>query len=278
MPCPAVPHHRAAARPPRRLPSPLLVFLAVCLACGGGGAEAPAERPAAGAGGGGGDRAVAVRAATPRAVTAPADDSAVATPTAGRPVVVFLGDSLTAGYGLGEAQAFPARLEALLAEQGMPFRAVNAGVSGDTSAGGLARLDWVLSSDPDVVVVELGPNDGLRGLDLSMTEDNLRRIVTRIRAAGARVLLVGMRIPPNYGPDYAGRFADLYPRLAKELDVPLVPFLLAGVGGVPELNQGDGIHPTAEGQRLVAANVEPYLEPLVAAAWRQRGGVPDAAP
>ena len=107
-----------------------------------------------------------------------------------------------------------------------------------------------------------------------MTETNLRRIVTRIQEAGARVLLVGMRIPPNYGPDYAGRFAALYPRLAEELDVPLVPFLLQGVGGVPALNQGDGIHPTAEGQRLVAGNVAPYLEPLVAAEWQDRGGPP----
>ena len=189
-------------------------------------------------------------------------------------MVVFLGDSLTAGYGLNEGQAYPARLAERLATEGLPFRAVNAGVSGDTSAGGLARLDWVLSSQPDVVVVELGPNDGLRGLDLEMTETNLRRIVTRIQEAGARVLLVGMRIPPNYGPDYAGRFAALYPRLAEELDVPLVPFLLQGVGGVPALNQGDGIHPTAEGQRRVAANVAPYLEPLVAAEWQERGGPP----
>lgn len=192
-----------------------------------------------------------------------------------RPVVAFLGDSLTAGYGLPASQAFPAVLEERLAERGLPFRAVNAGVSGDTSAGGLRRLDWVLSSDPDVLVVELGPNDGLRGLDLDMTEDNLRRIVTRAREAGVRVLLVGMRIPPNYGPDYAGDFQALYPRLAEELDVPLVPFLLEGVGGEAELNQGDGIHPTAEGQRLVAGNVEPLLAPLVRAEWDERGGPPD---
>lgn len=197
---------------------------------------------------------------------------------AGEPVrVVAIGDSLTAGYGLSEAQAFPARLEERFAEEGLPFRAVNAGVSGDTSAGGLTRLDWVLSTEPDVVVVELGPNDGLRGLDLAMTERNLREIVRRTREAGARVLLVGLRIPPNYGPDYAGRFEALYPRLAEELDVPLVPFLLEGVGGVRDLNLGDGIHPTAEGQEVVAANVAPHLRPLVEAEWEERGGAPEEA-
>jgi len=181
-----------------------------------------------------------------------------------RPLVVFLGDSLTAGYGLPEADAYPALIEAALAAEGRPVRVVNAGVSGDTSAGGLARLDWVLRLEPDVVVVELGPNDGLRGLPLEATEANLRRIVERGRAAGARVLLAGMLIPPNYGPDYAGRFAAIYPRLAEELDAPLVPFLLEGVGGEPDLNLADGIHPNAAGHRRVAENVLPHLRPLVA--------------
>ncbi len=180
------------------------------------------------------------------------------------PRVVFLGDSLTAGYGLGEEQAYPALLGKLLAAEGTPVRVVNAGVSGDTSAGGLARLDWILRQKPDLVVVELGPNDGLRGLPLAMTEKNLREIVARCRAAGARVLLVGMQIPPNYGPDYAGAFRDLYPRLAEELDVPLVPFLLAGVGGEPGLNLPDGLHPNAEGHRIVARNVLPYLREVLA--------------
>jgi acyl-CoA thioesterase-1 len=181
----------------------------------------------------------------------------------GLALVVFLGDSLTAGYGLPEADAYPALIEAALAAEGRPVRVVNAGVSGDTSAGGLARLDWVLRLEPDVVVVELGPNDGLRGLPLEATEANLRRIVERARAAGARVLLVGMLIPPNYGPDYAGRFAAIYPRLATELAVPLVPFLLEGVGGEPDLNLPDGIHPNAVGHRVVAENVLPHLRPLV---------------
>lgn len=183
-----------------------------------------------------------------------------------RPRVVFLGDSLTAGYGLAETEAWPARVAAALAAEGMPIQAINAGVSGDTSAGGLSRVDWILRSEPDVVVVELGPNDGLRGLPLDATEENLREIVRRIEAAGAEVLLAGLQIPPNYGPDYAGRFRDLYPRLAAELGVPLVPFLLEGVGGEPDLNLPDGIHPNAAGHRIVAENVLPHLEPLVAAA------------
>ena len=260
------------------LPISVLVLalpLALVAACGGDGSSAGDGTPAAAApetpstAPGGTD---APDAAGPESSPPPSPSPSAGD---GRPVVAFLGDSLTAGYGLPAGQAFPAVLEERLAERGLPIRAVNAGVSGDTSAGGLARLDWVLSAEPDVVVVELGPNDGLRGLDLAMTEGNLRSIVQRSRDAGARVLLVGMRIPPNYGPDYAGDFAALFPRLAEELDVPLVPFLLEGVGGEADLNQGDGIHPTAEGQRILAVNVEPHLVPLVRAEWEERGGVPE---
>jgi len=190
-----------------------------------------------------------------------------ATEVEGRPpVVVFLGDSLTAGFGLSESEAYPALLADLLAERGTPIRAVNAGVSGDTSAGGLSRIDWVLKSGPQVVVVALGANDGLRGLPLASIEANLAGIVVRARAAGARVLLAGMLMPPNYGGEYATGFAAIFPRVAKEHGGPLVPFLLDGVAGHPELNQADGIHPTAEGQRVVARNVFPYLAQLLAAA------------
>ena len=177
--------------------------------------------------------------------------------------MVFLGDSLTAGYGLEGDQAYPALLERRLAEQGTPVRVINAGVSGDTTAGGLTRLDWLLRQKPDILVVGLGGNDGLRGVDLDQTESNLREIVRRAKAAGARVLLLGMRIPPNYGPDYTSRFEAMYPQIAKELDVPLVPFLLEGVGGIADLNQADAIHPTAKGQEIVADNVEPYLRELL---------------
>lgn len=203
------------------------------------------------------------RASLPARAAAPAPPPAPATPApapdADEPLVVFLGDSLTAGYGLGGEQAYPALVEKRLEEQGVPLKALNAGVSGDTTAGGLARLDWLLSQKPDVVVVGLGGNDGLRGLPLEQAERNLREIVRRSRAAGARVLLLGMQIPPNYGPEYARGFADMYPRIAKEMEVPLVPFLLEGVGGVADLNQADGIHPTAEGQEKVAELVTPYV-------------------
>jgi acyl-CoA thioesterase-1 len=177
--------------------------------------------------------------------------------------LVFLGDSLTAGYSLPEELAFPALLGTALQKRGYSVEVINAGVSGDTSAGGLRRLDWLLQQQPAVVVVGLGGNDGLRGLPLEATESNLRGILERSRQAGARILLLGMRIPPNYGADYAEGFAALYPRLADEMRVRLVPFLLEGVGGYPELNLPDGIHPNAEGHQRVAENVLPHLEGIL---------------
>jgi acyl-CoA thioesterase-1 len=248
-------------RPRPRRSSPLvLLVLAAVAACGDGSRDAarggpPARPPDAGG---------AARAAP----DGPGE-------AADLPVVVFLGDSLTAGYQLPAEQAFPAVLAERLAAEGLPFRAVNAGSSGDTSAGGLARLDWVLRSDPDVVVVELGANDALRGQDLAVTEANLREIVRRLEARGVAVLLVGLRIPPNYGADYAERFVTMYRRVAAETGVPLVPFLLAGVGGEEGLNLADGIHPNAEGHRQAADNVAPYLRPLVAGAG---AGAAAAAP
>lgn len=214
------------------------------------------------------DRGTAEEARVPRPAPAVAPAPAAPAPAVQAdkgPLVVFLGDSLTAGLGLPEDQAYPAVLDRRLDAGGTPVRVLNAGVSGDTTAGGLARLDWLLKQKPDVLVVGLGGNDGLRGLDLAETEKNLREIVRRAKAAGARVLLLGMQIPPNYGPDYTEQFEGMYPEIAKDLDVPLVPFLLEGVGGVTDLNQGDGIHPTAKGQEKVAATVEPYLKELVAA-------------
>jgi acyl-CoA thioesterase-1 len=137
-------------------------------------------------------------------------------------------------------------------------------VSGDTSAGGLRRLDWALRLKPDVVIVALGANDGLRGQPPAALRDNLTRIVERARAAGSRVLLAGMRVPPNYGDDYSRAFAAVYPTVARATGVPLAPFLLDGVAGDPRLNQSDGIHPTAEGQRVIAERIWPYLKPLLA--------------
>ncbi|PYN09076.1 MAG: arylesterase [Candidatus Rokuibacteriota bacterium] len=189
--------------------------------------------------------------------------AASATPRADH-VVVALGDSLTAGLGVGVEEAYPALLEARLRREGFDYRVVNAGVSGDTSAGGLRRLDWALKLKPQVLIVALGANDGLRGQPPAALRANLTQIVERARGAGARVLLAGMRVPPNYGDEYARAFAAVYASVARATGVPLAPFLLDGVAGDPRLNQADGIHPTAEGQRVIAEHLWPHLRPLLA--------------
>jgi acyl-CoA thioesterase-1 len=178
-------------------------------------------------------------------------------------VVAILGDSLTSGLGVPAEDAFPARLEALLRREGYDWKVANAGVSGDTSAGGLRRIEWVLKLRPAVVVVALGANDGLRGQPVDGLRDNLTRIVERAEASGARVLLAGMRMPPNYGDQYTRAFAAVYPEVAKATGAALAPFLLEGVAGNPKLNQPDGIHPTAEGHRLIAERLWPHLKPLL---------------
>lgn len=177
-------------------------------------------------------------------------------------VIVVLGDSLTAGLGVAPDEAFPARLEARLRAEGFDYRVVNAGVSGDTTAGGLRRLDWVLRARPEIVVVALGANDGLRALPVAALRDNLTAIVGRLRAAGARVLLAGMRLPPNYGA-YADAFAGTFAAVARATSVPLLPFLLQGVAGDSTLNQADGVHPNAAGHAVVAATVWRALRPLL---------------
>jgi acyl-CoA thioesterase-1 len=179
------------------------------------------------------------------------------------PLVVFLGDSIAAGIHLPKDRAFPAELQRRLAAKGRPFRLVNAGVSGDTTAGGRSRLDWLLGQKPAIVVVELGANDGFRGVPAATIEGNLRDIVERVKAAGAKPLLLGMKIPPNYGLDYVVEFEGLYARLAKETGCAFVPWFMRGVAGKPELNLEDGIHPTAEGHRLLAENVEKELRRLL---------------
>ncbi|HXU33807.1 MAG TPA: arylesterase [Thermoanaerobaculia bacterium] len=179
--------------------------------------------------------------------------------------MIFLGDSLTAGLGVSVEEAFPARVGEILAAEGHPIQVINAGVSGDISAGGASRLAWLLSQKPAVVVVELGANDGMRGQPLKDLETNLLDIVHRAQAAGAKVLILGMKVPPNYGKDYSDGFEAIYPRVAQETGAALMPFLLEGVGGVPELNQADGIHPTVEGHKIVAKNLAPYLARLLEA-------------
>ena len=179
------------------------------------------------------------------------------------PLIVALGDSLTAGLGVGVDEAYPALLEARLRREGFHYRVVNAGVSGDTSAGGVRRIDWVLRLSPAIVIVALGANDGLRGQPPEALRDNLTRIVERARGGGARVLLAGMRVPPNYGDQYARAFTAVFPTVAEATGVPFAPFLLEGVAGDARLNQPDGIHPNAEGQRRIADRLWPYLKPLL---------------
>jgi len=191
-------------------------------------------------------------------------------PHAGATRIAFLGDSITAGYGVAAPDAFPAVVEALLREHGRAVEIVNAGVSGDTSAGGLERLDWVLRSDPDVLVLELGANDALRGQPLPGIEDNLRAIVARAREHGAQVLLLGMDIPTSYGPAYTREFAQLYERLAREETVAIVPQFIREVGADPALMQPDGLHPTVEGHRRLAELLAPTLSDLIDHARRAR--------
>jgi acyl-CoA thioesterase I len=178
-------------------------------------------------------------------------------------VIVALGDSLTAGLGVAPDEAYPARLEARLRREGFAYRVINAGVSGDTSAGGLRRVDWVLRAKPEIVIVALGANDGLRGQSPQVMRDNLEAIVARLHAAGARVLLAGMRLPPNYGAEYTREFEAVYAAVARRAKVAFMPFLLDGVAADARLNQADGIHPSAAGHAVIAERLWPHLRPLL---------------
>jgi len=178
-------------------------------------------------------------------------------------VIVAFGDSLTAGFGVAPELAWPALLQERLTREGYPYRVVNAGVSGDTTAGALRRVSWVLRARPDVVVVALGANDGLRGQPVTAMQANLAEIVSRLQASGPRVLLAGMRLPPNYGTEYTQAFHQAFADVAHQAKVPLMPFLLDGVAADPRLNQADGVHPNAEGHRRIAEHVWPYLLPLL---------------
>ncbi len=179
--------------------------------------------------------------------------------------IVFFGDSLTAGYGLDPDEAFPALIQKKIDDAGLHARVVNAGLSGETTAGGLRRLNWILRQKIDVFVIELGANDGLRGIAPENSRANLQAIIDRVREKYPQVSLVlaGMKLPTNLGPEHTAQFAALYPELAQANHIALIPFLLADVGGVPGLNQADGIHPTAKGHEIVANNVWSVLKPLI---------------
>ncbi len=179
--------------------------------------------------------------------------------------ILFLGDSITSGYGLESSQAHPALIQAKIDAKGWNFKAINAGQSGDTSAGGLNRLNWLLKNRVDILILELGGNDGLRGLPADTTKKNLQAIIdgTKKKYPAAKIIVAGMKVPPNMGADYAKQFNATFPELAKKNRAALIPFILEGVGGVRELNLPDGIHPTAKGQERVADNVWQVLEPVL---------------
>ena len=234
-------------------PVPYLVaalLAGVTLACGGGSASNSSPRE------------------TPRSEPAPAESRAAPAPD-DRPVVLAFGDSLSAGHGVDPGLSYPDFLQKEIDADGYRYRVVNQGISGDTTSGGVERIENGLSVKPEVVIVELGGNDGLRGLPLSITGKNLDEIVSRFQQAGVKVILAGITLPPNYGPDYIRDFEAIYKNLAVTHNAPLIPFLLEGVASNPALMQRDGIHPTAEGNRRVSALVWKTLRPLLKARLRR---------
>ena len=183
--------------------------------------------------------------------------------SAERPRIVAFGNSLTAGLGVAQHESYPAQLQQKLDAVGYSYRVINAGVSGETTAGGLRRVPWVLKSQPSIVIVELGANDGLRGLSLQETKNNLERIVQQLQQSSVTVVLAGMKLPPNYGMEYTAGFQALYGALANQYHLTMIPFFLDGVASSSLLNQADGIHPTGEGYRVIVEKIFPALEPLL---------------
>lgn len=180
-------------------------------------------------------------------------------------VILFFGDSLTAGYGLSTEEAFPALLEKELNKADKKVKVVNAGLSGETSAGGVSRIDWILRQPIDIFVLELGANDGLRGLPIEQTRQNLQSIVNKVKAKNpnCKIVLAGMMVPPNMGKQYTDEFRNIYPDLARKNNATLIPFILDGVAGIEKLNQADGIHPTPEGHKIIATNLQKVFEKLI---------------
>lgn len=180
-------------------------------------------------------------------------------------VILLFGDSLTAGLGVDPEEAFSALIQSKIDSLNLDYQVVNAGLSGETTASGVNRLNWVLDQDVKIIMIELGANDGLRGVPLEETEKNLQKMIDMVREKDPKIkiVLAGMQIPPNMGKEYTSRFKNIFPELAKKNNVYLIPFMLENVGGIPELNQGDGIHPTAEGHKIVAKNVWEILKKIV---------------
>ncbi len=194
------------------------------------------------------------------------ENEVVAETFSGTKTILFFGDSLTAGFGLEDTNdAYPSVIQSKIDSLGLDYRAVNSGVSGETTAGGLSRINWVLNQKLDVFVLELGANDGLRGISLSETRENLQAIINAVRKKHpeATIILAGMQLPPNLGQDYTSEFKSIFEELAETNTLEFIPFLLKDVGGIPELNLADGIHPNVEGQKIVADNVWEILEPLL---------------
>ena len=192
-------------------------------------------------------------------------ESVTEVPDDGNKTILFFGDSLTAGYGIELEEAFPALIQERLDSLEMQYTVINSGLSGETTSGGLNRIKWVLNQNVDVFVLELGANDGLRGIPLEQTRANLQAIINQVKVENqdTQIILAGMQIPPNMGPEYTGEFRKIFPELALENDIPLIPFLLNGVAGIAELNLEDGIHPTPEGHKIVTENVWNILKDQV---------------
>ncbi|HEX2693419.1 MAG TPA: arylesterase [Gemmatimonadaceae bacterium] len=233
----------------------LLATMMALFACGSSGSEENPRNPA--------EAKNNMSVAKGRDTAGSAD---VADSTAAKPVVLFFGTSLTAGYGLDPGQAFPSLIQKKAEAEGVPIKAVNAGLSGETTAGAARRIDWVLRTPADVVVVEAGANDALRGLPPDAAKANLERVIETIRQKQprAKIVLVQMEAPPNYGASYTQRFRSIYRDVSQKERIPLIPFLLSGVAGVSRYNQADGVHPNLAGEQIVADNVWRGLKPIVA--------------
>ena len=240
-------------------------MLTALIACSDGGAAADGGADSAGRTVDGAAGSTTANASGGASSIASSSAAGALPDAANQQSIVFLGTSLTAGLGVGHDVAYPAIIEQRIAEAKLPYRVTNAGISGETSAGGLRRIDWLLQTPVDVLVLELGANDGLRALSVEAMKTNLEAILQRTRAKypTAAIVILGMEAPPNLGKPYTSQFHDVYPELARKYDAQLVPFLLQGVAGVRGMNQEDGVHPNPDGHRVLADNVWSVLQPVL---------------